>query len=406
MAHPLLQRVYANRGVTQRGDLDRGLNKLLAPHDLPEVDQAAQRLADALERDQNILIVGDFDADGATSVALCMLILRAYGASHVDYLVPNRFEFGYGLSPEIVALALDRQPDVIVTVDNGVSSVDGVEAARLAGVDVVVTDHHLPGPVRPAAVALVNPNLPESRFASRAMAGVGVAYYLMSVLRRVLSERGWFSQHDAPNLAQYLDLVALGTVADVVPLDANNRRLVHNGIQRIRALKCRPGIRALAEVARKNLANLTSQDLAFAFGPRLNAAGRLEDMAIGIKCLLAEDMREARSLATALDGLNRARRELEQDMVGDAEYLLAQDFADRNATGLCVYHEEFHQGVVGIVASRLRERYHKPAIVFADAGNLAPDEPKKCQDLRLQFISVQIFYYEKLLLLRKGDIET
>jgi single-stranded-DNA-specific exonuclease len=373
---PLLAKIYAHRNVSDPKLLERGLGNLVSPVDLPDIQLAANRLADAIENGEHILIVGDFDADGATSVALCKLILDRFGAAQVNYLVPNRFEFGYGLSPEIVDLAQSLNPQVIVTVDNGVASVAGVARANEYGIDVIVTDHHLPGEQRPDCLALVNPNLPESHFSSKSMAGVGVAYYVMSALRSELRRREWFVNRDEPNLADYLDLVALGTVADVVPLDANNRRLVHQGIARMRAGRCRPGIKALVEIGKRQLAKLGAQDLGFVVGPRLNAAGRLEDMAIGIKCLLADTLGEARSLAQALDQLNRTRRELEADMVGDAELLLATDAADDSRVGLCVYHESFHQGVVGIVAGRLRERFNKPAIVFADAGSIAADELK------------------------------
>lgn len=373
----LLRRIYAGRGVRSTLELDRSLQALASPEKLPDVQIAAERLADAVEQQQNIVIVGDFDADGATAVTLCVKILNDFGAQHVSFLVPNRFEYGYGLSPEIVDLALTLKPDLIVTVDNGVSSIAGVARANELNIDVIVTDHHLPGAELPQALAIVNPNLPYAGFPSRHMAGVGVAYYVLGAVRSVLRGRGWFSDlRPVPNLAQYLDLVALGTVADVVPLDANNRIMVYQGVARMRAGKCLPGIKALAEIAKRSLATLTAQDLGFALGPRLNAAGRLEDMSIGIKCLLAETLQEARHLATALDQLNKARRQLEQDMVGDAELLLAQDQADTDRVGLTVYHETFHQGVVGIVAGRLREKFHKPVIAFADAGDAAPDELK------------------------------
>jgi single-stranded-DNA-specific exonuclease len=374
---PVLERVYRGRGVHDVQELERGLSALITPRNLPDVELAASRLADAIMRDERVMIVGDFDADGATSVALCVLAMRAMGASMVDFIVPNRFEYGYGLSPEIVELALEFDPKVIVTVDNGVASIDGVAAANSVGVDVIVTDHHLPGAERPEALAIVNPNLPEASFGSPAMAGVGVAYYVLGQLRAELRERGWFGDaRPEPNLAQFLDLVALGTVADVVPLDRNNRVLVYQGLQRMRHGICRPGIKALAEVASRRLAAMTAQDLGFAIGPRLNAAGRLEDMAIGIKCLLAEDPTQARNLASALDELNNARRALEADMTSDAEILLAEHEVDASRVGLTVYHERFHQGVVGILAGRLREKFHKPVIAFADAGDQAPDELK------------------------------
>lgn len=377
LASPLLRRIYAGRGIKDAAELDRSLGALLSPADLPDVDRAAARLADAIQAQQKILIVGDFDADGATAVALCVSVLRDLGAAPVEFLVPNRFEFGYGLSPEIVDLASQFSPDLIVTVDNGVSSVAGVSRANELGIEVIVTDHHLAGAELPAAYAIVNPNLPGATFGSKSMAGVGVAYYVLGCTRRELRDRGWFDNgRPLPNLARYLDLVALGTVADVVPLDANNRIMVHQGVQRMRAGKCLPGIKAIAEIAKRSLANLSAQDLGFALGPRLNAAGRLEDMSLGIKCLLAPDLTTARKMATALDQLNKTRRELELDMVSDAELMLAEDQADDDRIGLTVYHGSFHQGVVGIVAGRIREKFNKPVIAFADAGDASPDELK------------------------------
>ena len=366
----LLDRVFAARGITEPAQLERGLSNLLSPADLPEIDQAAKRLADAVVEDQKILIVGDFDADGATSVALCLLALRAMGARQVDFLVPNRFDYGYGLSPEIVQLAAGMEPQVIVTVDNGVASVDGVALANELGIDVVVTDHHLPGDVLPNAFALVNPNVGGSSFGSKAMAGVGVAYYLLSWVRQALRQRQHFVSRgiDEPNMAQYLDLVALGTVADVVPLDHNNRILVHQGLLRIQRGMTRPGIAALARVGKRDLTTLSASDMGFALGPRLNAAGRLQDMSVGIRCLVTDDPAEAGQLAAELDGLNQTRREIEQGMVADAEMILTQITPDPDEMGIAVYHESFHQGVVGIVAGRLREKFHRPAIVFADAS--------------------------------------
>lgn len=373
----LLRRIYAARGVTALRELDRSLGALLPPDTLSDIDRAATRLARAVQDDEPILLVGDFDADGATSVALGVSLLQALGAQRVDFLVPNRFDFGYGLSPEIVALAAGREPRVLVTVDNGVSSVAGVAAANAAGMDVIVTDHHLPGRERPAAYALVNPNLPECAFASKALAGVGVIYYVLGALRARLRESGWFATRPEPNLADWLDLVALGTVADVVPLDHNNRILVHQGLVRMRAGRCRPGIRALTEVAGRSLAGLSAQDLGYALGPRLNAAGRLDDMTLGIRCLLAADDDEARSLARALDELNRTRRELEQDMVRDAELIVAgHRLPAAERFGVCVYEPGWHQGIIGIVAGRLREKIQRPVIAFADAGDAQPDELK------------------------------
>ncbi|HEX7034399.1 MAG TPA: single-stranded-DNA-specific exonuclease RecJ [Pseudomonadales bacterium] len=374
---PLLRRVYAARGVRGPEELDRSLKRLLPPRGLGDIDRAAARLAAAIRGREPILLVGDFDADGATSVALGVTLLRALGAERVDFLVPNRFEFGYGLSPEIVALAAARGPRVLVTVDNGISSVAGVAAANAAGMDVIVTDHHLPGRELPDAFALVNPNLPGAEFPSKALAGVGVIYYVLGAVRARLRAEGWFETRPEPNLADWLDLVALGTVADVVRLDPNNRILVHQGVLRMRAGRCRPGIRALAEVAGRPLSKIGAQDLGYALGPRLNAAGRLDDMTLGIRCLLADDLEQARTLARALDELNRARRALEQEMVREAELIVAGHrlpAADRY--GVCVYEPGWHQGVIGIVAGRLREKINRPVIAFADAGDLYPDELK------------------------------
>ena len=371
----LLDRVFSARGINDPSQLERGLVNLLSPADLPEIDIAAARLADAVEQNQKILIVGDFDADGATSVALCLLALRAMGATNVDFLVPNRFDYGYGLSPEIVQLAATLAPNVIVTVDNGVASVDGVALANEMGIDVVVTDHHLPGDVLPDAHALVNPNVGDNAFASKSMAGVGVAYYLLSWVRQTLRQRDYFAsrQIPEPNMAQYLDLVALGTVADVVPLDQNNRIFVHQGLLRIRRGQTRPGIAALARVGKRDLSTLSASDMGFALGPRLNAAGRLQDMSVGIRCLVTDDPAEAGQLAAELDSLNQTRRDIEQGMVADAEMILTQITPAPDEMGIAVYHESFHQGVVGIVAGRLREKFHRPAIVFADASDTSDE---------------------------------
>ncbi len=374
---PLLERIYLSRGLTSARELDRELSALARPQALPDVDRAAERLASAVRDGERILIVGDFDADGATSVALAVSLLEAMGAPRVSFLVPNRFEFGYGLSPEIVEMALAEDPAVIVTVDNGTSSVEGVERANRAGVDVIVTDHHLPGQVLPAAFALVNPTLQGSQFESAAMAGVGVIYYVLGAVRGRLRESGWFEGRPMPNLADWLDLVAVGTVADVVPLDRNNRVMVTQGIRRIRAGRGRPGIRALCEIAGRRPEKLNAQDLGFAIGPRLNAAGRLDDMSLGIQCLLAGDLHQARELATALDELNQTRRALEQEMVQDAELIVGtHDQSVEGRFGVTVYDPAWHQGVVGIVAGRLKDRIHRPVIAFAEAGDAAPDELK------------------------------
>src|SRR5690554_2198512 len=368
---PLLTRLYAARGVQSAAELDRSLRSLLPVSLFKGMDQAVQVLRTALEQRQSILIVGDFDCDGATASAVAVLGLRALGAAQVDYLVPNRFEYGYGLTPEIVEVALTRQPDVLVTVDNGISSVEGVAAARAAGLKVVVTDHHLPAEQLPAADAIVNPSQPGCDFPCKAIASVGVIFYVLMALRTALRDSGWFNaQRPEPNLAELLDLVALGTVADVVPLDANNRILVHQGLARIRAGRCRAGIRALLEVARRPAERLVSTDLGFIIGPRLNAAGRLDDMSLGIECLLTDDESLAREMASELDGFNRDRKSIEQDMQKQALAMLdATDLQEADLPfGLCLFDAEWHQGVIGILASRMKERYHRPVIAFADAG--------------------------------------
>ena len=374
---PLLGRIYAARGVRDPGELRLELGGLIPVGRFVGLTTAVDLLCRHREDGSRILVVGDFDADGATSTAVMLRGLRAMDFPSVDFLVPNRFEFGYGLSPEIVDLALAEAPAVIVTVDNGTSSIEGVARANAAGVDVIVTDHHLPGKALPEAFAMVNPTLGSSTFESPAMAGVGVIYYVLGAVRAALKEAGWFENRPIPNLADWLDLVAVGTVADVVPLDRNNRVMVSQGIRRIRAGRARPGIVALCEIAGRRLDRLSAQDLGFAIGPRLNAAGRLDDMTLGIQCLLASDLVQARELATALDELNRARRALEQEMVQDAELIVsAHDQAVNGRYGVAVYDPSWHQGVVGIVAGRLREKIHRPVIAFAEAGDAAPDELK------------------------------
>jgi len=368
---PLLTRLYAARGVTSASELDKGLARLIPYAQLKGIEQAVELLVEALEKRQRILFVGDFDADGATASTVGVLGLRQLGAAHVDYLVPNRFEYGYGLTPEIVAVALERGPDLLVTVDNGISSVDGVAAAKAAGLKVLVTDHHLPGPVLPEADAIVNPNQPECRFPSKCIAGVGVIFYVLLALRARLRERDWFVRHGwaEPNLAELLDLVALGSVADVVPLDANNRILVHQGLARIRAGRARPGLRAILDVAGRDHRRITSTDLGFILGPRLNAAGRLDDMSLGIECLLCEDEALARDMAVQLDELNKDRKAIEQGMQREALAQLKDLPLEELPFGLCLFEPDWHQGVIGILASRLKERYHRPTIAFADAGD-------------------------------------
>ena len=357
--HPVLRRVYAARGIASDAELDLSLERLLPVGSLEGLDAATQLLG--LHRAAGrVLVIGDFDADGATSTALLVRALRALRFAHVDFLVPNRFRFGYGLTPEIVALAATRAPTLIVTVDNGVSSVAGVEAAHAIGVPVLVTDHHLPGTVLPRAAVIVNPNLPGSRFASPALAGVGVAFYLVAALARALGEASF-------RAADYLDLAALGTVADMVPLDRNNRILVSHGIKRIRAGRCVAGIRALLESAGRNRELLSAADLGFAVAPRLNAAGRLTDMSVGIACLLTDDYSEAQRLAAMLTQLNVERREIEQRMQLEAVGLAAdlREGEAAEALGICLFDETWHQGVVGLVAGRIKDRLHRPVIAFA-----------------------------------------
>ncbi len=369
---PVLRRILAARGVLATEDLDPGLRYLLRGDTLGGMSDAVELLVQALHAQRRIVFVADFDADGATSCALGMRALRAFGAHHVDYVVPNRFEFGYGLTPPIVELVLAKGADLLVTVDNGISSLEGVAAARAAGLEVLITDHHLPGQALPAAHAIVNPNLPGDPFPSKALAGVGVIFYVMLALRARLREQGWFSGQGLaePNLAEFLDLVALGTVADVVPLDANNRRLVAQGLARLRAGRGQAGIRALIRAGGRDPARLQASDLGFAVGPRLNAAGRLSDMGLGIECLLSDDDRRCEAMARELDALNRTRREIEKETREQALDQVVQDFsADADLpAGLCVFDPAWHQGVIGIVAGRVKDRHHRPVIAFALTG--------------------------------------
>lgn len=367
--HPLLARVYAGRGVLAKTELQLDLTALLPPAALTNTDRAASMLADAIKYQRKIVVVGDYDADGATSTALAISALRAFGAKHVSYLVPNRFEFGYGLTPEIVDLALATEaPDLIVTVDNGISSIEGVLAAKQAGVSTLITDHHLAGRELPDADVIVNPNQPGCDFESKNLAGVGVIFYIMLALRAELRKRGWFESHEQPNMARYTDLVALGTVADVVPLDQNNRILVEAGLQRIRAGQARPGILALLEVASRARHNVVASDLGFAVGPRINAAGRLDDISVGIECLLSDDNSRARMLASQLHQYNQDRRLIENDMQSEALNHLAQlQLSDTEPpVAMTLYQSGWHQGVIGILASRIKDRLHRPTIVFAD----------------------------------------
>lgn len=372
--HPLLQRVYAARDVQSLRELDRNLDALHSYESLLGIEQAVTLLAEAIQSQQKILIVGDFDADGATSTAVAVRALRSFGANQVHYLVPNRFAYGYGLTPELVNAAKREAPDLIVTVDNGIANHAGVEAAKAAGIRVIITDHHLPAATLPAADAIVNPNQPNDPFPSKHLAGVGVIFYVMLALRRHLAKIGWFEKKGLPepNMSRFLDLVALGTVADVVQLDHNNRILVHQGLRRIRAGQCVPGIAALLELSQRDLTRAVASDLGFAVGARLNAAGRLDDMSFGIECLLCDDSAKVRGMARTLDKLNEERKSIEHDMQAQALTVLNKlndDLTTELPKGLCLHDATWHQGVIGILASRIKDRFHRPVIVFAPGQN-------------------------------------
>jgi len=367
---PLVARVLAHRGISDPAQVDYQLKKLLSYHQLKGINEAVALLVNALEAQQHIVIVGDFDCDGATSTSLAMLALGAMGAKNISYLVPNRFDFGYGLSTALVDYAKASEPNLIVTVDNGIASHEGVIRAHELGIKVLVTDHHLAAETLPEADAIVNPNQPGCEFPFKSTAGVGVIFYVMSALRRQLQTQGWFDQQGItpPNMAQYLDLVALGTVADLVPMEHNNRILVAQGVARIRAGKARPGLLALLSIAKRQHHNLQASDLGFSVGPRLNAAGRLDDMSLGIECLLSDNEQIAAQLAQELDELNAQRRNIEADMQQQAGNILARLEASQDEVMpkcVCLYHPDWHQGVVGIVASRIKEKWHRPALVFA-----------------------------------------
>ena len=366
---PLMARLFAARGIEHASQLDAGLARLIPFSRLRNAEAMARRLADAIARRERLLVVADYDADGATACALAVKGLRAFGAT-VDFIVPNRFEYGYGLTPEIVGLAAERAPDILLTVDNGIASVAGVNAARALGMEVLVTDHHLPGDELPEAL-IVNPNQPGCDFPSKHLAGCGVMFYVLMALRAELRARGAFAAGGEPNLAQWLDLVALGTVADVVRLDDNNRILVEQGLRRMRGGRASPGIAALFAASGRPIAKASSFDLGFMLGPRLNAAGRLDDMTFGIEMLLAEREDSALEMARELDRMNRTRREIEHGMQDEATLQLA-GFDPAERFTLSLYRDDWHQGVVGIVASRLKDRFHRPAIVFApgDAGEI------------------------------------
>ena len=367
----VLNRVYSNRNIQSKDDLNYSIGKLLPFEKLKGISDAARLIADAIKNELAITIVGDFDVDGATSTTVAVKSLYSMGAKKVDFIVPNRFEYGYGLTPEIVKVAVEQfNPDVIITVDNGISSIEGVEIAKELNLTIVVTDHHLPAATLPIADAIVNPNQPGCTFPSKMLAGVGVIFYVMLAVRSLLREQGWFTEKNIaePNLAELLDLVALGTVADVVPLDYNNRILVSQGLARIRSGKVRAGIKALIDVAGRESERLIASDFGFAIAPRLNAAGRLDDMSLGINCLLSDELIHARGIAQQLDEINYARRDIEADMKQQAMKILDSMHLGEEKTlpfGLCLFDENFHEGVVGIIASRIKDQWNRPVIVFA-----------------------------------------
>ncbi|AVF64648.1 single-stranded-DNA-specific exonuclease RecJ [Vibrio sp. B513a] len=370
---PILKRIYINRGITDLSQLETSARGLHSYQKLGGIEQAVDLLFQAIKEQKRIIVVGDFDADGATSSALSVLALRMLGSHNVDYLVPNRFEDGYGLSPEVVDQALELGAEMIMTVDNGVSSIEGVRYAKENGITVLVTDHHLPGQVLPDVDAMVNPNLDSCSFPSKALAGVGVAFYLMMALCVHMRKHNWFAEQgmQEPKLMELIDLVALGTVADVVPLDENNRILVHQGLQRIRAGKARPGIQALIEVAKRDARRLVASDFGFALGPRINAAGRLDDMSFGVELLMCNNIHAARRMASELDGLNQTRKEIEEGMKQEAMAFCERlQFGEGNELpyGLALFQRDWHQGVIGILASRIKEKFHRPVIAFADGG--------------------------------------
>jgi len=371
--HPLVKQIYASRGIDNAAELELNVSQLCPIESLKGINQGCQVLHQALLNNKNIAIIGDFDADGATSTALMMEALQLFGSTNYQFIVPNRFLYGYGLTPEIVEIAAEKGAELLITVDNGISCVAGVAKAKSLGLSVIVTDHHLPGMTLPDADAIINPNQVGCNFPSKALAGVGVAFYFMMAMRKYLREKNWFVENNIqePNIAQLLDLVALGTVADVVSLDNNNRILVEQGLKRIRAGVTRPGIQALLEIAGKDQTKIVASDFGFALGPRINAAGRLDDMSYGINCLLAKDLASARVMAADLDDLNKSRREIEQGMQQEAEQVLKSlNFSDENLPhAISLFRRDWHQGVIGIVAGRLKEKFHRPSIVFAGTGD-------------------------------------
>ena len=406
---PLLDRLYRSRHIKNANQLDRTLNAMHHPNLMSGMDSAVTFLLEAYQKQQNIVIVGDFDADGATSTALAVLALRQLGFANVTYLVPNRFEQGYGLSVAVAQEALALGVELLMTVDNGVSSHEGVAFLKAQGVKVIVTDHHLPPETLPNADAIVNPNLTHCGFPSKNLAGVGVTFYLMLALRAKFREVGLFDAKNQPNFTELLDLVALGTVSDVVPLDQNNRILVYQGIARIRAERCRCGIRALAEVAKRDVTRFVAADLGFSIGPRLNAAGRLDNMSVGVELLLAENMETARALALELDGLNQARKEIEQGMKLEALTICQNLFANATALeteipyAIVLYQSDWHQGVLGILASRIKEQFHRPVIAFAqDQAGILKGSARSIPGLHIRDVLERVYSQHPDLILKFG----
>ncbi|EOX4851677.1 single-stranded-DNA-specific exonuclease RecJ [Haemophilus influenzae] len=403
--HPLLDRLYRARHIKNTKELDRTLKSMLNPNQLYGIDQAVNLLVEAYQQQQKIVIVGDFDADGATSTALSVLALRQLGFSDVDYLVPNRFEQGYGLSIPVAEMAIEKGVQLLMTVDNGVSSFEGIAFLKEKGIRVLVTDHHLPPETLPPADAIVNPNLSQCHFPSKSLAGVGVAFYLMLAVRAKFRELGIFTAETQPNFTDLLDLVALGTIADVVPLDQNNRILAYQGLMRIRARHCRPGIIALAEVANRNVEQFTSSDLGFCIGPRLNAAGRLDNMSIGVELLLANEMSKARELALDLDELNQTRKEIESGMKLEAIKICQNLTAlfKELPYGITLYQPDWHQGVLGIVSSRVKDQYHRPVIAFTqDSEGILKGSARSIEGLHMRDVLERIHSQHPNIILKFG----
>lgn len=404
----ILKKIYQHRGICPNVSLEKSLSNLHPYHLLKDVDKAAQRIYQALVNNEKIIIIGDFDSDGATSTAVAVSALTMFGAKNVDYLVPNRFDFGYGLSPEIVDVAAKESPQLIITVDNGIANHQGVSRAKALGIDVIITDHHLAAETLPEADVIVNPNQPDDQFPSKNLAGVGVIFYVMLALRSLLREQSWFAEQSIaePNMANLLDLVALGTVADVVPLDYNNRILVHQGLLRIRHGHVRPGIKALLAIANRQESRVIASDFGFAIAPRLNAAGRLDDMSIGIKCLLEPDYQQAMVLAQQLDCLNHERKAIESQMQQDAFKALEQLKGLEQKSlplGVCIYQPDWHQGVIGILASRVKDKLHRPVIAFAKGndGELK-GSARSVQGIHIRDILANIANYYPELILKFG----